>query len=228
MTTITPPPDLEEWQIDGEEFLLNPFFEADPEPSQPTVVVRQQAPAVAMAPTPDEPPPSPERIIEAMLFVGGPPLTADRACEALRGLSEDQFRDAVKSLTKKYKVQRRPYSILTQSDGYVLAVKPEFRSIRERLFGGPREARLSQPALDILSLVAYRQPVSKAEIDSLRGADSGGMLRHLVRLGMIAIARRQENGERVVTYGTTPRFLELFQLDSLDDLPRLGEAQSIA
>ena len=224
------PPEPEEWQIDGEEFLLNPVFEPEPEKSQPTVVVRQQAPAVAIAPppTPDDPPPSPERIIESMLFVGGPPLTADRACEALRGLSEDQFRDAVKSLTKKYKVQRRPYSILTQSEGYVLAVKPEFRSIRERLFGGPREARLSQPALDILSLVAYRQPVSKAEIDSLRGADSGGMLRHLVRLGMIAIARRQENGERVVTYGTTPRFLELFQLDSLDDLPRLGEAQSIA
>ena len=224
------PPEPEEWQIDGEEFLLNPVFEPEPEKSQPTVVVRQQAPAVAMAPPPppDEPPPSPERIVEAMLFVGGPPLTADRACEALRGLSEDQFRDAVKSLTKKYKVQRRPYSILTQSEGYVLAVKPEFRSIRERLFGGPREARLSQPALDILSLVAYRQPVSKAEIDSLRGADSGGMLRHLVRLGMIAIARRQQNGERVVTYGTTPRFLELFQLGSLDDLPRLGVAQVIA
>ena len=223
------PSDPDDWQIDGEEFLLNPVFEPDTEPNQPVAIVRQQAPAVAMAPPPpsEDPPPAPEKIIEAMLFVGGPPLTSDRACEALRGLSDEQFRDAIQSLVKKYKAQNRPYSIHPQAGGFVLAVKPEFRSIRERLYGGPREARLSQPALDILSLVAYRQPVSKAEIDSLRGVDSSGILRQLVRLGLVAIARRRENGERLVTYGTTLRFLELFQLASLDDLPRLGDAQAV-
>lgn len=85
----------------------------------------------------------------------------------------------------------------------------------------------------MLSLVAYRQPVSKPDIDALRGADSAGQVRQLVRLGLIAVTRRAEaaaadgddpgGGRTAVGYGTTPRFLELFRLTGLDDLPRLGE-----
>ncbi|MFO0935376.1 MAG: SMC-Scp complex subunit ScpB [Gemmataceae bacterium] len=237
MTTLPPSPDSGDWQVDGEEFLLNPTFEPDPEPptepeSKPNRakgVVKQFAPAVAIVPPPppEDPPPSAERILEAMLFVGGPPLTAEKACEALRGLNEEQFRDAIKSLSKKYKQQRRPYSLVPQGGGYQIAVKPEYRSLREKLIGGPREARLTQAALDILSLIAYRQPMTKSEIDSMRGIDAGSILRQLVRLGLIAIARRMDNGERHVTYGTTSRFLTLFQLQSLDDLPRLGDTQAI-
>lgn len=222
-----------DWQVDGEEFLLDPVFEPVFEPERqesPKVVVAVQAPAVAMAPPPqsDEPPPRIDQIIEAMLFVGGPPLTAEQATTAVRGLTAEQFHDAVRTINQTYQRQNRPYSIQPQGGGYQLAVKPQFRSIRDRLMGGPREARLSQPALDILSLVAYRQPVSKAEIDAIRGADSGGTLRQLVRLGLAVMSRKTIDGERHVTYGTTPRFLKLFQLSSLDDLPRLGDAQRIA
>lgn len=222
MITSTDPTD---WQIDGEEFLLNPVFEPERQES-PKVVVAVQAPAVAMAPPPqsDEPPPRIDQIIEAMLFVGGPPLTADNASAAVRGLSNEQFHDSIRTLQQRYLKQNRPYAIHPQGNGFQLVVKPAFRSVRDRLFGGPREARLSQPALDILSLVAYRQPVTKAEIDAIRGADSGGTLRQLVRLGLVVISRRTSDGERVVTYGTTARFLTLFHLTSLDDLPRLGDA----
>ncbi|MCU0704660.1 MAG: SMC-Scp complex subunit ScpB [Fimbriiglobus sp.] len=158
-----------------------------------------------------------------MLFVGGPPLTADKACSAIRGLTPDRFRSLVDELSRKYRLQNRPYSVQARSDGFTLALRPQYRGLVERLHGGPREARLSGPAVEVLSLIAYRQPIAKAEVDSLRGADSGGVIRQLVRLGLIAVAARDSADHPAVRYATTPRFLSLFGLGSLDDLPQLGE-----
>jgi segregation and condensation protein B len=163
-----------------------------------------------------------------MLFVGGHPLTPAVACSAIRGLTPERFLVAVDSLTRRYRRQRRPFAIYPREDGFVLAVLPSFRSLRDRLYGGQREARLSQPALDVLSVVAYRQPVEKAEVDAIRGIDSGALLRQLVRLGLVAVHHRAEAaGSRAVRFGTTPRFLQLFNLGSLDELPRLGETAPI-
>ena len=110
----------------------------------------------------------------------------------------------------------------------MLHVRPAYRNLRERLFGGPREARLSQPALDVLSVVAYRQPVGKGEVDAIRGTDSGATLRQLVRLGLVVVQHRAEATVREVRYGTTPRFLQVFGLGSLDELPRLGSAEGVS
>jgi segregation and condensation protein B len=143
-------------------------------------------------------PPSPEQLIEAMLFVGGHPLTATVACSAVRGLTPERFQAAVDTLNRRYREQWRPYTVEARDAGFVLVVRPAYRNLRERLFGGPREARLSQPALDVLSVVAYRQPVGKAEIDAIRGTDSGAVLRQLVRLGMIAVQHRAEATVREV------------------------------
>ncbi len=109
----------------------------------------------------------------------------------------------------------------------MLVVRPAYRNLRERMYGGPRETRLAQPALDVLSVVAYRQPVSKAEIDSIRGTDSAATLRQLVRLNLVAVRHRAEATGREVRYGTTARFLQVFGLSSLDELPRLGEPQQM-
>ena len=205
-----------------------------PDPVPPTAFAKVPVPAPSRpadprpamlfpstVPPPTEAPPSPLQIVEAMLFVGGPPLTADKVCSAVRGLTADRVRELIDELTRKYRRQNRPYTVQPQGDGYSLAVKPQYRAVREKLYGGPKEARLSQPALDTLSLIAYRQPLSVAEVEALRGADSAGVLRQLVRLGLIVATSR--GGEGGTTYGTTPRFLELFNIGSLDDLPRLGE-----
>ncbi len=216
-----------DWQLDSLDEALRPeAAETPPEPLPPApppperLVPGPPTPAAAAT----EPPPSPEQIIEAMLFVGGHPLTAAVACSAIRGLSPEQFQQAIDALNKRYREQWRPYLIEPRDDGFVLAIRPAYRHLRERLFGGPRETRLSQPALDVLAVVAYRQPVSKAEVDALRGIDSGAVLRQLVRLGLVAVQHRAEAGSREVRYGTTARFLSTFGLSSLDDLPRLGEA----
>ena len=172
------------------------------------------------------PPPLP-RLVEALLFVGGAPLTAARACETIRGLSEAQFAEAVAALNAEYRRQGRPYTIQAQGPGYVLTLRPRFRPVAEKLYGGPRAARLSPAAIDVLALVAYRQPATKQEIDTLRGSDCGGLLRQLVRRGLVAVVHRADADRREVSYGTTTRFLELFKLGSLDDLPQTQDLQKL-
>jgi segregation and condensation protein B len=172
-------------------------------------------------------PPSPVRIIEALLFVGGPPLTATRACEVIRGLTLEQFGHAIDELTAAYRRQGRPYAVQPRGQGFVLTLRPRYQRVVEKLHGGVREARLSNAAVDVLALVAYRQPASKAEIDSLRGAESGALLRQLVRRGLIQVVYRGEASRKEVSYGTSPRFLELFGLQSLDDLPRTRDLQQL-
>ena len=109
----------------------------------------------------------------------------------------------------------------------MLTLRHRDRQVLEKLYGGIREARLSLAAVDVLSLVAYRQPVTKQEVDSLRGAESGTLLRQLVRRGLVAVVHRGESAQREVSYGTTKRFLELFALRSLDDLPQTQDLQRL-
>ena len=163
------------------------------------------------------------RIIEAMLFIGGAPLTAERACAAIRELTEAQFLEAVDTLNRDYRHQGRPFLIQTQGQGVVMALRPRFQSVMEKVYGNTRAARLSSAALDVLALVAYRQPATKQDIDNLRGADCGSLLRQLVRRGLVAVTQRGDGVQREVSYGTTPRFLVLFHLRSLEDLPQTEE-----
>jgi segregation and condensation protein B len=174
-----------------------------------------------------ESPPSPLRIVEALLFVGGAPLTATRAGEVIRGLAPAQFEQIISELTHAYRRQGRPYAVEPRGPGFVLALRPRYQRVVEKLHGGVREARLSTAAVDVLALVAYRQPATKAEIDSLRGAESGALLRQLVRRGLIQVVYRGEASHREVSYGTTARFLELFSLQNLEDLPRTWDLQQL-
>jgi segregation and condensation protein B len=175
---------------------------------------------------PTAPPPL-ARIVEALLFVGGAPLTADRVAQTIRGLTPEQLTQTIDTLNQEYRRQGRPYVIQVQEQGYVLALRPTFRPIVEKLYGTAREARLSAAAIDVLALVAYRQPACKQEIDSLRGADSGALLRQLVRRGLITVVHRGEAAHREVAYGTTARFLKMFALSSVDDLPQTQDLQRL-
>jgi segregation and condensation protein B len=210
------------WEVDtdGNELLENGTLPAEAAPP----------PAPIDAPDPeveDAVPPPPERIVEALLFVGGPPLTAARACDAVRGLTEAQFLQAIEVLNAGYRKQGRPCMIQAHGHGYILALRPRFKPVMERLFGSVREARLSTVAIDVLALVAYRQPATKQEIDSIRGAESGPLLRQLVRRGLISVVQRGDAGQREVSYGTTAKFLHFFGLKSLDDLPQTQDLQML-
>jgi segregation and condensation protein B len=171
-------------------------------------------------------PPPPLRIVEALLFAGGQPLSAERAGAAVRGLTPEALRELIDELNRTYRRQERPYTIQATEAGHVLTLRPRYRALAERLHGGPREARLSKAALEVLAQVAYKQPITRAEIDSLRGGDSGAAVRQLVRLGLVAVVP-VPGGSKESAYGTTARFLELFDLRSLDDLPQTLDLQQL-
>ena len=164
-------------------------------------------------------PPPLERIIESLLFAGGRPITEEIACAAISGLTSRQFRAAMNNLAREYRRQGRPYQVRQGKNGYVLSLLPNYRDLRERLTGGPRTTRLSQQALDVLSIVAYKQPIDRKTIDSLLQQDCGAQLRQLVRLNLITVAESK--------YATASKFLDLFQLKSLDVLPRAFDLKPI-
>lgn len=215
------------WEVDGEENLLtSPVEEPCPDDSPLSPPTQEaefpESPSPEPSPPEDETPPSPLRIVEAMLFVGGAPLTPERAGEIVRGLEPTAFRDLIDELNRNYRRQARPYAIRETEKGFVLDVRANFRAVAERFTGSPKEARLNQPAVDVAALIAYQQPIAKSEIDALRGTDSAGPIRQLVRLGLVAVARRGDGQQKEVFYGTTSRFLQVFGLGSLDDLPKMA------
>jgi segregation and condensation protein B len=216
-----------QWQLEVEPILEVEELPASPPPApEPRTATTRTSRLPRLMPnqTPAlETPPAPERILEALLFVGGPPLTLEAAGQVIRGFTPDQIRHCFDQLNWQYRAQNRPYLVQLTDAGYVLTERPSYRTIKEKLFGGPKEARLSQAALDVLSLIAYRQPISKADLDSLRGSDCASLLRQLLRLGLLLLSR-EADASQPATYQTTSRFLELFGLASLSELPRLGES----
>jgi segregation and condensation protein B len=169
---------------------------------------------------------SPQSILEAMLFVGNRenrPLTPARAAELMRGVQADEVPALVGELNHRYADGGCPYEIVGEGDGYRLVLRREHQALRNRFFGRIRETRLSQPAIDVLALVAYQQPITADQVTQQRDKPSSHVLAHLVRRGLLRI-ERPDPKRRTAHYHTTNRFLKLFNLQSLDDLPRSEDA----
>jgi segregation and condensation protein B len=163
----------------------------------------------------------PAKIIEAALFVGGMPLTVKRLAGVLRDEFERDFIERViDELNLRYDEENRPYEIRLEEGGYRMVLRAEFESVRNKSYGfGPKEVRLSQEALEVLALVAYRQPISKEQIEQAGKAHAQGQLRQLLRREIIGLKRTGKTAKEV-SYHTTPRFLQIFGLADLDELPR--------
>lgn len=180
---------------------------------------------------PDEapaPPPSavsPKGIIEAILFVGaenGRPRTAEELASEMRDVTPEEVRAAVAELNDEYQRDAAPYEIADRAEGFRLQLREDLQRVRDKFYGRVKEVRLSPKALEVLSVVAYRQPTTAAAVDKLRGVSSGPLLSQLVRRGLV---RRELAGEPggQGRYFTTDRFLQFFRLDSLEQLPRAAE-----
>lgn len=169
-------------------------------------------------PSNDEERIGPRQILEAALFVGGIELTGEKLASLLKGeFTAESVGRLIDDLNRRYQIEQRPYEIRHEEQLYRLALRPEFEPLRRRVYGlGPKEIKLSQEALEILSLIAYRQPISRASIESLREGNAGNVLRQLVRRKLIALERNGEDAE----YVTTDRFLDVFGLANLSELPR--------
>ena len=155
---------------------------------------------------------------EGEVTLDGEPLTPARAAELMRGVAPGEIAGLVDELNARYEADGRPYTIVSEGSGYRLRLRPEFAPLRNRFYGKMREVRLSQAAVDILAIVAYQQPLTAEQINKLRGKPSGHVLSQLVHRQLLRIERT--GPRRTAQYYTTERFLRLFGLDSLDDLPR--------
>lgn len=180
--------------------------------------------AVASASANDSPPAvTAAQIVEAVMFVGGHPVTAKRLCSLLGGHQEvSDIEHLIDELNAQFTSQNRPYEIRLSEGGYRLDLLPEFESIRSRVYGlGPREVKLSQDVVEVLSLVAYKQPIARTEIENFADEGAANILRQLLRRDLIAIQRGDSRDD--VRYVTTERFLSVFGLARLDDLPQAEE-----
>ena len=168
----------------------------------------------------------PASILEAMLFVGdreNRPLTLARATELMRNVSETEAIEALADLNERYWRDGAPYRIVRDGDGFRMALRPEFDALAARFVGGKtKEFKLTQTMIDVLALIAYRQPISLDEILETRN-NATGALSQLVKRELVAQEKRVVDKKKVAFYSTTPRFLRLFNLESLDDLPIVGD-----
>lgn len=162
-------------------------------------------------------------MVEAVLFASPVPLAAAELARVDESLDEEAVEREIAALRAEYERGGRAFDIVEIAGGYQLLTRPEYAPVLERFDAVPRSGRLSAPALETLAIVAYRQPVGRAELEEIRGVGVGGVLRTLQERELVEVVGRAETLGRPLLYGTTQRFLEHFGFRSLDDLPRPDE-----
>ena len=161
--------------------------------------------------------------LEALLFAAGTPTTTEELAEAL-GVARSEVREGLEALA-----QRRAGAGVVLEEvaaGWQLRTAPRFADAVKKLLG-ERPRKLTRPSLEVLSIIAYRQPVTRAEVDELRGVGSGRILKALVERGLARVAGRRREPGRPLEYRTTTAFLTLFGLKDLGDLPTLLDREDL-
>jgi segregation and condensation protein B len=165
-------------------------------------------------------------ILESLLFAAGEPVSLNRLAAVIDSVPKEEIRNALAALGSQYAQGGRGLTVEEVAGGYQLRTRKEFApQIRKLLAGKP--PRLSRSLLETLAIVAYRQPVTRPEIEQVRGVDCGGVLETLLERRLVKIGGRKEAPGRPMLYETTGEFLEVFSLKDLDSLPDLKEFQEI-
>jgi segregation and condensation protein B len=164
-----------------------------------------------------------KRIVEAVLFAAGEPMPLTRLASALPDVEPNQLSRIIQALQEEYAAQQRAFQVQDIAGGYRLVTDDTLTPWVRRALKPPRPEGVSRAAMETLAIIAYRQPVTKAELEVIRGVDVGGSLETLLERGLIRIADRKESPGRPFLYGTTATFLQQLGLKSLEDLPALPQ-----
>ena len=165
-------------------------------------------------------------ILESLFFASERPLTLRELQELLGNLEGGELRETLGALAERYRGEGRGFFLAEVASGYQLRTNPENAEWVRKMLGG-RPVRLSRAALETLAIVAYRQPITRAEIEDVRGVDSGGVLRLLLDRRLLKILGKKEEVGRPILYGTSKEFLEFFGLKDLTQLPTLREFREL-
>jgi segregation and condensation protein B len=171
-------------------------------------------------------PASLKSIVESLIFVSDVPLTLDRLCSVLEEHDRGEIRAALDSLRDDYGRERGIF-LDEVAGGYQFRSRPENADYLRRLTRS-KTVKFSQSALETLAIIAYRQPITRAEVEYLRGVDCGGVLKTLLEKKLLKILGKKDIPGKPLIYGTSRDFLELFNLKNLASLPTLKEIQDLA
>jgi len=163
-----------------------------------------------------------KRIIEALLFVSDKPVSIDALKDVLREVDPTEIRALVEELNGEYSAQGRSFSVKEIAGGFQMLTDPLYSRWISALYKRPPD-RLSGPSLETLAIVAYRQPITRADIEAIRGVNIDGVVKTLEDRGLIRTKGRVDGPGRPILYGTTSEFLQHFGLKSLEELPKLKE-----
>lgn len=170
----------------------------------------------------DEPEPTIESVVEAVLFASDEPLTMTRLISIVETTTK-QVKDAIDSLNEKYKSNNNAFRIEQIAGGYQMLTLSKYNVWLKKLLRARSDGKLSPAALETLAIIAYKQPIIRADLEAIRGVAAGEMIRSLMYKGLVKIVGRAEVLGRPMLYGTTKKFLEVFGLNSLKDLPKIEE-----
>lgn len=166
-------------------------------------------------------------VIEAMLFSSERPLPLEQIKKALDGLQTSEIRGIIDELRSGYEQSNRGIRIAEIAGGFQMITSPALAPFLKKLHKERHVERLSKPALETLAIIAYKQPLTRLEIQSLRNVDIDGVLKNLLTKDFIRITGRKETPGRPKVYGTTRYFLEYFGLKSLEELPKIENFQNV-
>ena len=163
-----------------------------------------------------------ESIVEAVLFASDEPLSTVRLADIV-GISVKQIRQHVKDLNDKYQANKNTFRIEQIAGGYQMLTLSSYNPWLRKLLRVRSDSKLSPAALETLAIIAYKQPVIRADIEAIRGVQAGEIIRGLMYKGLVKIVGRAQVLGRPMLYGTTKKFLEVFGLNTLKDLPKIEE-----
>ena len=164
-----------------------------------------------------------ETLVEVLLFASPDPLNQKKLNQILENKEMIDLKSVIIQLNEQYEKEKKGIYIEKIAGGYQILSHPEYHVYIQRLFNKSRKIQLSRPALEALSIIAYRQPVSKAEIESIRGVECGSVISTLMERELITVKGRGNTAGRPLLFGTTRLFLENFGLENHNDLPKLKE-----
>jgi segregation and condensation protein B len=167
------------------------------------------------------------RIVEALILASPEPIPLARLAQIVPELETGGAKDLINELNTEYADQDRSFEIWEVAGGYQIRTRAEFSGYLQQL-RRERPLRLSQASLETLAIIAYKQPVTRAEIEDVRGVDSGAVVKTLLDRRLVRITGHREVPGRPLLYGTSKRFLEIFGLESIRQLPSLRELEELA
>ena len=165
-------------------------------------------------------------IVESLIFTAESSLSTDRICELLNEFEKDEIKSVLSELVEYYQGRGGGFELVEVAGGWQFRTRPVFHGYITRHIK-TRISKFSQSALETLAIVAYRQPITRAEVEHLRGVDCGGVLKSLLEKHLVRIMGKKDIPGRPLIYGTSKEFLEIFGLKDLKSLPTLKEIQAL-